>query len=74
MVFRMVLPLGAALALDRVSILKGTGIFGLIVVFYLLTLIVETWLSLTLMRDSGSLASGDAAAAMDTVDRSRGVL
>lgn len=49
-VFRMLLPLAGGLMLDRgVPALAGTGVFEQVLIFYLLTLAVETWLSLGLL-------------------------
>lgn len=63
-VFRMLLPLSAGFALDRqVPQLKAAGIFGLIVVFYLFTLVMETWLSLLLSGPGDRPAGRDGAAA-----------
>jgi hypothetical protein len=51
MLFRMGLPLGIGLVLSRTSpVLAGAGVFGFIVVFYLVTLVVETLLSLTFVK------------------------
>lgn len=48
MLIRMMLPLGAGLLLSRAGgQLAAHGIFGQIVAFYLFTLVVETWLSLS---------------------------
>jgi hypothetical protein len=49
--FRMGLPLGCALYLSRSQpVLADAGVFGLIVAYYLFTLVVETLLSLRLTR------------------------
>lgn len=58
-VFRMLLPLVVGLALSRqVPPLREAGVFGLIVVFYLFTLVVETWLSLRMARPANQPAGG----------------
>ena len=55
MLFRMGLPLGAGLVLSQSAPrLAAAGVFGLIVVFYLVTLVVERLLSLCLVSAAHS--------------------
>ena len=50
MVFRMGLPLVVGVILDRRGgPLSEAGVFGMIVAFYFVTLIVETWLAVRLV-------------------------
>ena len=50
MAFRMGVPLVVGLILDRRGgPLSEAHVFGMIVAFYLITLIVETWLALRLV-------------------------
>jgi hypothetical protein len=62
--FRMGLPLGCGLYLSRSQpLLAEAGVFGLIVAYYLFTLVVETLLSLRLTRSltqSSAPAAGNA--------------
>ena len=58
MIFRMGLPLGAGLFLSRLGgPLAEAGVFGLIVVFYLVTLVTETLLSLRLLAHNEPASS-----------------
>ena len=58
LLFRMGLPLGLGLYLSRSQpALAKAGVFGLIVVYYLFTLIAETLLSLRLTRGLAMVAS-----------------
>lgn len=53
MLFRMGLPLGAGIYLSqRGGWLASSGVFGCIVVFYLWTLVIETTLSLRLLKSA----------------------
>ena len=53
MFFRLGLPLGAGMALQaQQGFLAKAGVFGLIVVFYLVTLVAETLLSLRFVQKS----------------------
>jgi hypothetical protein len=55
MIFRMGLPLGIGLVLQtRGGVLSRAGVFGYIVGFYLLTLVVETFLAMTLAKPAGT--------------------
>ena len=55
MIFRMGLPLGIGIMLQtRGGVLSHAGVFGYIVGFYLLTLVVETFLALTLAKPAGT--------------------
>ena len=50
MIIRMALPLAAGVFLSsQGGQLAEAGVFGMIVIFYLFTLVVETWLSLSLI-------------------------
>lgn len=76
-VFRMLLPLVIGLILNRqVPLLREAGVFGMIVVFYLFTLVVETWLSLLVARPADEGGSGANAGpgefGLSTTDRARG--
>jgi hypothetical protein len=62
MFFRLGLPLGAGMLLQMTGgPLADAGVFGLIVVFYLVTLVAETLLSLQFIKHSksGESKSGD---------------
>jgi hypothetical protein len=63
MVIRMVLPLAAGVVLNRAGgQLASHGVFGQIVAFYLLTLVIETWLSFTAIGlTSPAVASNSTA-------------
>lgn len=70
--FRMGLPLGCGLYLSRSQpVLAEAGVFGLIVTYYLLTLVVETLLSLRLTRSlTQSSPTTSAGSANSGVTRS----
>ena len=54
MAFRMGVPLVVGVVLDRrVGPLSEAHVFGMIVAFYLITLVVETWLALRLVAATG---------------------
>ena len=62
MLIRMALPLVAGTALSRQGgPLAEAGVFGMIVVFYLFTLAIETWLSVSLV---GQVSSAKQSAAI----------
>jgi len=57
MFFRLGLPLGGGMLLQKTGgPLAEAGVFGLIVVFYLITLVAETLLSLRFIKHSKSAA------------------
>jgi hypothetical protein len=62
MLIRMALPLVAGTVLSRQGgPLAEAGVFGLIVIFYLFTLAIETWLSVSLV---GPVSSNKQSAAI----------
>ena len=57
MIFRMGLPLGAGVVLtSQGGDLANAGVFGMILGFYLVTLVVETLLSLRFVAPAGKMA------------------
>lgn len=63
MLFRMGLPLVGGAILDwRGGEVAEAGVFGMIVGFYLITLVVETWLSLRVIGSASVTATATEAA------------
>jgi len=76
MLFRMGLPLAAGVALTTSGgALAQAGVFGLILAFYLLTLPLETWLSVRLVSSqvsAGAVSAGSVSAGKVSRQASKG--
>jgi hypothetical protein len=62
MVTRLGLPLATGILLDhRGGPLANANVFGMIIGFYFVTLIAETWLAVRLIRDPRNKAKAEKA-------------